>query len=89
MPGEPHGQSSLVDFSAWGCRVGHDWKDLALMQNVSTLLWNISNYASVGKNQISWYFSLTYQKSYLEWQKKQQQQKSLKYTKINENVILH
>ena len=25
LPGESHGQRSLVDYSSWGCRVGHDW----------------------------------------------------------------
>ena len=26
--GESHGQKSLVDYSPWGCRVGHDCSDL-------------------------------------------------------------
>ena len=25
LPGKSHGQRSLVDYSPWGCRVGHDW----------------------------------------------------------------
>ena len=25
LPGEFHGQRSLVDYSPWGCRVRHDW----------------------------------------------------------------
>ena len=25
LPGESHGQRSLVGYSPWGCRVGHDW----------------------------------------------------------------
>ena len=25
LPGKPHGQRSLVDYSPWDCRVGHDW----------------------------------------------------------------
>ena len=25
MPGKFHGQRSLVGYSPWGCRVGHDW----------------------------------------------------------------
>ena len=25
LPGEPHGQRSLVGYSPWGCRVRHDW----------------------------------------------------------------
>ena len=25
LPGKFHGQRSLVGFSLWGCRVGHDW----------------------------------------------------------------
>ena len=29
LPGESHRQRSLVGYSAWGCRVGHDWSDLA------------------------------------------------------------
>ena len=30
-PGESHGQRSLVDYSPWGHRVGHDWSDIAQM----------------------------------------------------------
>ena len=30
LPGESHGQRSLVGYSPWGRRVGHDWSDLAL-----------------------------------------------------------
>ena len=29
LPGESHGQSSLVGYSSWGCRVRHDWSDIA------------------------------------------------------------
>ena len=29
LPGESHGQRNLVGYSPWGCRVGHDWHDLA------------------------------------------------------------
>ena len=29
LPGESHGQRSLVGCSSWGCRVRHDWNDLA------------------------------------------------------------
>ena len=29
LPGESHGQRSLVGYSPWGHRVGHDWSDLA------------------------------------------------------------
>ena len=29
LPGESHGQKSLVGYSPWGFRVGHDWSDLA------------------------------------------------------------
>ena len=25
LPGEFHGQGSLVDYSPWDCRIGHDW----------------------------------------------------------------
>ena len=32
LPGESHGQRSLVGYSPWGCRVRHDWSDLACMQ---------------------------------------------------------
>ena len=31
LPGESHGQRSLVGYSPWGCRVEHDWSDLACM----------------------------------------------------------
>ena len=39
LPGESHGQKSLAGYSPWGCRVGHNWSDLAHM-----LLW-ILNYS--------------------------------------------
>ena len=29
LPGESHGQRSLVDYSPWGHRVRHEWRDLA------------------------------------------------------------
>ena len=29
LPGESQGQRSLVGSHLWGCRVGHDWSDLA------------------------------------------------------------
>ena len=29
LAGESHGQRSLVGYSPWGCRVGHNWSDLA------------------------------------------------------------
>ena len=29
LPGESKGQRSLVGCRLWGCRVGHDWSDLA------------------------------------------------------------
>ena len=29
LPGESQGQRSLVGCRLWGCRVGHDWSDLA------------------------------------------------------------
>ena len=29
MPGESHGQRSLVGYGSYGCRVGHNWSDLA------------------------------------------------------------
>ena len=29
LPGESHGWRSVVGCSPWGCRVGHDWSDLA------------------------------------------------------------
>ena len=37
MPGESHGQRSLAGCSLLGCRVGHDWSDLAHMHWVK--LW--------------------------------------------------
>ena len=33
LPGESHGQMSLVGYSPWGYRVGHDWRDLAAAYN--------------------------------------------------------
>ena len=29
LPGESHGQGSLAGYSPWGCRVRHDWSNLA------------------------------------------------------------
>ena len=29
LPGTSHGQRSLVGYSSWGCRVGHNWINLA------------------------------------------------------------
>ena len=29
LPGESHGQRSLVGYSPWGCRVRHNWSNLA------------------------------------------------------------
>ena len=29
LPGESHGQRSLMGYSLWGLRVGHNWSDLA------------------------------------------------------------
>ena len=31
LPGESHGQKSLMGYSPWSCRVEHDWSDLAHM----------------------------------------------------------
>ena len=30
LPGESQGQGSLVGCHLWGCRVGHNWRDLAV-----------------------------------------------------------
>ena len=32
LPGKSHGQKSLASYRPGGCRVRHDWRDLALMQ---------------------------------------------------------
>ena len=32
LSGESHGQRSLAGYSPWGCRVRHNWSDLACMQ---------------------------------------------------------
>ena len=37
LPGESHGQRSLVDYSPWGQRVRHDWSNLAHTQQVEVL----------------------------------------------------
>ena len=29
LPGESHGESSLASYSPWGCKVRHNWSDLA------------------------------------------------------------
>ena len=34
LPGESQGRGSLVGCHLWGCRVGHDWSDLALFHCV-------------------------------------------------------
>ena len=42
LPGESHGQRSLVGYSPWSCRVRHDWSDLACTHSraeTSGLLW--------------------------------------------------
>ena len=33
VPGESHGQRSLAGYSPWGCRVGHNWSNLAVRQD--------------------------------------------------------
>ena len=38
LPGESQGRGSLVDCRLWGCRVGHDWSDLAAAAGRWTLL---------------------------------------------------
>ena len=35
LPGESHGQRSLVGYSPWGRRVRHNWSDLAHMHSCS------------------------------------------------------
>ena len=37
LPGESQGRGSLVGFHLWGCRVGHDWSDLAAAAAGGTL----------------------------------------------------
>ena len=37
LPGESQGPGSLVGCHLWGCRVGHDWSDLAAA--VAPLIW--------------------------------------------------
>ena len=32
LPGESHGQRSLVGYSPWGCKVRHDWSNLSCMR---------------------------------------------------------
>ena len=50
LPGESQGRGSLVGCRLWGCRVGHDWSDLAAAAKLmgkgsgthsSTLAWKI------------------------------------------------
>ena len=38
LPGESHGQRSLVGYSSWGHRVRHNWSDLAGMPLMSIVL---------------------------------------------------
>ena len=38
LPGESHGQRSLVGYSSWGHRVRHNWSDLAGMPLMSVVL---------------------------------------------------
>ena len=38
LPGESQGRGSLVDCCLWGCRVGHDWSDLAAAAAVVILM---------------------------------------------------
>ena len=60
LPGESRGQKSLAGYSPWGCRVGHNWSDLAHM-----LLW-ILNY-SLDIGCISLCLSLTWGSSIWLW----------------------
>ena len=40
LPGESHGQRSLVGYSPWGCRVRHDWgTEHIYMQDAYTQRW--------------------------------------------------
>ena len=38
LPGESQGRGSLVGCHLWGCRVGHDWSNLAA---AAVLIWNV------------------------------------------------
>ena len=38
LPGETHGQRSLVGYSPQGCRVGHKWSDLACTQHTHSVV---------------------------------------------------
>ena len=46
LPGESHGQRSLVGYSSWGHRVGHYWRDLYIYIYIYTLqiihIWKIT-----------------------------------------------
>ena len=35
LPGESHGQRSLVGYSLWGCKVRHNWSNLAWSESES------------------------------------------------------
>ena len=39
LPGESHGQKSLVGCCPWGCRVGHGWSDLAAAAAAVPIYW--------------------------------------------------
>ena len=41
LPGESQRQTSLVGCRLWGCRVGHDWSDLATVAVAVKYLWCI------------------------------------------------
>ena len=42
LPGDSQGRRSLVGCRLWGCRVGHDWSDLAAVAVISISVRQIS-----------------------------------------------
>ena len=48
FPGESHRQRSLADYSPWGCRVRHDWSNLAHMQHTAWFSFQKKKYIGHG-----------------------------------------
>ena len=68
LPGESQGRQSLVGCHLWGCRIRHDWCDLAAAAAAGTCLFssvavqiNISANSIRGLGRYSWCFLITHQ----------------------------
>ena len=60
LPGESHGQGSLVGCHLWGCTVGHDWSNLAAAATAAALIFLEGKYFFVSF-RMNYPFSFLYQ----------------------------